>query len=54
MFPRVLDDRRLLKLLEKDGWVKFKTDNTSLFDYTLELFEEKVKVKNLEYTHDLR
>ncbi|SMD37905.1 tRNA (guanine-N7-)-methyltransferase [Reichenbachiella faecimaris] len=42
------------RLLKKDGWVKFKTDNTFLFDYTLELFEEgQVKVKNLVHTHDL-
>ena len=25
MFPRVLDDRRLLKLLEKDGWYVVRT-----------------------------
>lgn len=42
------------RLLKKDGWLKFKTDNTFLFDYTLELFQEgQVKVKNLVYTHDL-
>jgi len=42
------------KLLKDDGWVKFKTDNTFLFDYTLELFKEgQVKVKNLVHTHDL-
>lgn len=42
------------KLLKKEGWIKFKTDNTFLFDYTLELFREgTVKVKNLVHTHDL-
>ncbi|MEO9804857.1 MAG: tRNA (guanosine(46)-N7)-methyltransferase TrmB [Reichenbachiella sp.] len=50
--PRYLDTYR--KLLKEEGWVKFKTDNTPLFDYTLDLFKEKqVKVKNLEFTHDL-
>lgn len=42
------------KLLKKDGWLKFKTDNTPLFNYTLELFAEgTVKVKNLTHTHNL-
>lgn len=42
------------RLLKKDGWVKFKTDNTFLFDYTLDLFKaNQVKVKNLVFTHDL-
>lgn len=61
--PKDRDEKRRLtaprfmemykELLKKDGWVKFKTDNTDLFNYTLELFEGEVKVKNLEYTHDL-
>lgn len=62
--PKDKDEKRRLtaprhlevykSLLNKEGWVKFKTDNTALFDYTLELFKEKqVEVKNLEYTHDL-
>lgn len=50
--PRYLDTYK--KLLKKGGWLKFKTDNTPLFDYTLDLIREKlVKVKNLEYTYDL-
>lgn len=50
--PRHMDVYR--KLLKKDGWLKFKTDNTFLFDYTLELIDEgKLKVKNLIHTHDL-
>ncbi|MEQ6121302.1 tRNA (guanosine(46)-N7)-methyltransferase TrmB [Reichenbachiella sp. MALMAid0571] len=40
-------------ILKKDGWLKFKTDNTPLFDYTLSLFEDQVKIKNLQYTYDL-
>lgn len=42
------------RLLKKDGWLKFKTDNTFLFDYTLELIEtNQIKVKSLIYTHNL-
>ncbi|MEP2023075.1 MAG: tRNA (guanosine(46)-N7)-methyltransferase TrmB [Reichenbachiella sp.] len=62
--PKDKDEKRRLtaprhmevykQLLKNDGWVKFKTDNTFLFDYTLELFQEGiVKVKNLVHTHDL-
>lgn len=40
-------------LLKKEGWVKFKTDNTALFNYTLEVLADDVKVKNLVHTHDL-
>jgi tRNA (guanine-N7-)-methyltransferase len=40
-------------LLKKEGWVKFKTDNTALFNYTLEVLADEVKVKNLVHTHDL-
>ena len=50
--PRLMEVYQ--RLLKKDGWVKFKTDNTFLFDYTLDLFKENhTKVKNLVYTHDL-
>ena len=49
--PRFLKMYR--ELLKKDGWIRFKTDNTPLFDYTLELFGTDVQVKDLEYTHDL-
>jgi tRNA (guanine-N7-)-methyltransferase len=40
-------------LLSPDGWVKFKTDSTFLFDYTLEHLQRNTKIKNLEYTFDL-
>ncbi|MGL1885921.1 MAG: tRNA (guanosine(46)-N7)-methyltransferase TrmB [Reichenbachiella sp.] len=41
-------------LLKEGGWLKFKTDNTFLFNYTMELIQTGViKVKNLSYTHDL-
>lgn len=49
--PRFLDMYKAM--LEKDGWVYFKTDNTPLFDYTLELLESKYKIKDLSFTHDL-
>lgn len=61
--PKSRDEKRRLtspgfmnmyrKLLRKDGWVKFKTDNTDLFDYTLELFENEIQVRNLQFTHNL-
>lgn len=42
------------KLLKQDGWLKFKSDSTSLFEYTMEQIQEgKIKVKNLEHTFDL-
>ena len=49
--PRYLEMYK--DILKKDGWLKFKTDNTPLFDYTLSLFDNEVKIKNLRYTHDL-
>ncbi|MDW3191434.1 MAG: tRNA (guanosine(46)-N7)-methyltransferase TrmB [Cytophagales bacterium] len=50
-FPRYLN---LYKhALKKDGWFKFKTDNTPLFDWTLEVLEQQFPVRNLSYTHDL-
>lgn len=62
--PKDRDEKRRLtfpgylelykKVLKKDGWFRFKTDNTELFDYTLNLFEKKeVLVKNLAFTRDL-
>ena len=49
--PRYLEMYK--DILKKNGWLKFKTDNTPLFDYTLSLFDNEVKIKNLQYTHDL-
>ena len=41
-------------VLKKDGWIKFKTDNGPLFEYTLEtLSSGELKVRNLSYTFDL-
>ena len=42
------------QILKRDGWVKFKTDNTDLFQYTIELIEEnQISVRNLISTMDL-
>lgn len=39
-------------MMEKDGFVHLKTDNTGLFDYTLSVLENRSDVKNLEFTHN--
>lgn len=49
--PRFM--RMYEKLLKKDGWVKFKTDNTALFDYTLNEVLPTMKIKDLVYTKNL-
>ena len=36
-----------------DGYINLKTDNTALFDYTLEVLERRKDVKNLAFTRDL-
>lgn len=48
--PRFLEMYR--SLLKSDGWVHFKTDNTNLFEYSLEVLETQ-KIQNLQYTFDL-
>ncbi len=40
-------------ILKTDGWFKFKTDNTPLFEYTLEVLASELHVKNLVHTFDL-
>ncbi len=40
------------EILHPDGWFRFKTDNTTIFDYTLNILTE-LKIQKLEYTHDL-
>jgi tRNA (guanine-N7-)-methyltransferase len=61
-FPREGDEKRRLTsgkfldmykpLLAKGGNVHFKTDNTGLFDYTLELLKSREDVEILLFTHD--
>ncbi len=40
-------------LISHDGWVRLKTDNTGLFEYTLEVLKQRDDIKDLEYTSDL-
>jgi len=61
-FPRDGDEKRRLTsprflemykpLIKKDGVVHFKTDNTGLFDYTLDLVKQREDCKIILYTHD--
>jgi len=41
------------RLLRDDGWVRIKTDDAGLFDYTLALCGRDVDTRNLAYTRDL-
>ncbi|UII19212.1 tRNA (guanosine(46)-N7)-methyltransferase TrmB [Fulvivirga ligni] len=40
-------------ILKPDGNIFFKTDNTGLFEYTLEVLKERNDIKDLVYTFDL-
>ncbi|MDG1278437.1 MAG: tRNA (guanosine(46)-N7)-methyltransferase TrmB [Algoriphagus sp.] len=61
-FPRDGDEKRRLTsprflemykpLLKKDGIIHFKTDNTGLFDYSLELFQSRPDIELIGFTHD--
>lgn len=48
--PRFLDMYR--PMIQKDGTVHFKTDNTGLFDYTLELLKSREDINLIFHTHD--
>lgn len=60
--PRDRDEKRRLtssrfldiyKRITKPGsWIHFKTDNTSLFDFTLELLQSRHDITSLTYTRD--
>ena len=41
------------KILKPDGWFRFKTDNTALFNYTLEEIGLRTDILELQSTHDL-
>jgi tRNA (guanine-N7-)-methyltransferase len=41
------------KLITQGGVIHFKTDNTPLFDYTLQILENRPDVLDLEYTWEL-
>lgn len=49
--PRFLEIYK--NLLAHDGTVFLKTDNTQLFEYTLEVLREREDVQDLKYTFDL-
>lgn len=40
------------QILKPDGWFRFKTDNTELFEYTLQVLTE-FDIKDHEFTFDL-
>ncbi len=41
------------KLAKPNAWFRFKTDNTPLFEFTLEVLNQEFPVIDLEYTFDL-
>jgi tRNA (guanine-N7-)-methyltransferase len=61
--PKNKDERRRLTtkrfidiykgILKENGWMKLKTDDTGLFEYTLDELKRRDDVIDLEYTHDL-
>jgi tRNA (guanine-N7-)-methyltransferase len=40
-------------ILRKGGTMRFKTDNTGLFEFTLSELQQRGDISNLEYTYDL-
>jgi len=61
--PRIRDIKRRLsssryidmykKMLNPSGYFRFKTDNTDLFNFTLEELAFRTDLTDFEYTHDL-
>jgi tRNA (guanine-N7-)-methyltransferase len=61
--PRIRDAKRRLsssryidmykKLLRPGGYFRFKTDNTDLFNFTLEELGQRNDLEDFEFTHDL-
>jgi tRNA (guanine-N7-)-methyltransferase len=49
--PRFLDIYK--QVVRPGGWVRLKTDNTPLFEYTLEVLHARSDVAELVSTHDL-
>jgi tRNA (guanine-N7-)-methyltransferase len=49
--PRFLDMYK--KLLRPGGYVRFKTDNTGLFNYTLEELQQRNDIIDLQYSHEV-
>ncbi|QDH80470.1 tRNA (guanosine(46)-N7)-methyltransferase TrmB [Echinicola soli] len=48
--PRFLEMYK--PMIQNDGWIHFKTDNTGLFDYTVELLQNRADIRDLVFTHD--
>lgn len=61
--PRDRDEKRRLtstrflnnykRLVKPGGTIRFKTDNTDLFNFTLETLQSREDIADLRYTHDL-
>lgn len=61
--PRIRDSKRRLsssgyidmykKLLKPGGYFRFKTDNTDLFNFTLEELAQRADMEDFKFTHDL-
>jgi tRNA (guanine-N7-)-methyltransferase len=49
--PRFLDMYK--RLLRSQGYVRLKTDNTGLYDYTMDVLSERNDVRDLQYTNDV-
>lgn len=49
--PRFLELYK--RVIQPEGILNFKTDNTQLFEYTLELFEERRDIELIDHTFDL-
>ena len=49
--PRYLDIYR--ELIIRDGWIRLKTDNTGLFEYSIEILQARNDIRDLVYTDDL-
>jgi len=41
------------KLLRPGGWLRLKTDNTVLFEYTLEEVSQRTDIDELAFTRDI-
>lgn len=49
--PRFLEMYK--KLLKPDGYIRLKTDNMGLFEYTLEELHQRKDITDFQFTHDV-
>lgn len=49
--PRFLDMYK--RLVKPGGYIHLKTDNTSLYEYTLEVLQERKDIKDLQFTDNV-